>query len=302
MKFSYPNFLVVGLERSGTHWISAILNAHPDIACFPSLPWRPEDGGNKIGEMHFFNTIASLDERTAGDFARPIEDFLTKYNKVFADLVPKKEEMPLEQFYCLLLERYCDYCNSQRSTKKLVGESTPAYVFYMDFIDRFYPNMKKICIIRDSKDKLVSWHFNLVRKGKASGRKITLSFAEAYMRERVIPELSSLLSYEGSLHCLTYESLSHDPFPTVSSVLSYLGANITSSDIEHMVEEGNFERRAVLDGSGGRQRGEEDVTSSYRKGIVGDWKNVLESKVAKHVDDLTTDLRTRVYNKYNLAI
>jgi len=54
-----PNFLIVGMGRSGSLWTSAMLNAHPDIASFPSMPFHTTSREKRVGEVHFFNTLAT---------------------------------------------------------------------------------------------------------------------------------------------------------------------------------------------------------------------------------------------------
>jgi hypothetical protein len=296
-----PDFLIVGLERSGTHWVAALLNSHPDIACFPTLPWRGDEGGNKIGEVHFFDTLASLEPKEKrGLFTRPFEDFLTKYNKVFADLVPHRAGLGREELYKEFQKRYSDYCDAQRDGKKIVGEGTPAYVFHLDFIDRLYPNIGKICSIRDPKDKIVSWYFNkMVRKGGVSVPNITREFALGYLHERIIPEYEALLNYAGHIHCVTYEALSADTPGVTKSMVKYLGFDVTEAELRHMVEEASFKKQTERDsGSRGREKGEEDAKSGLRKGITGDWKNYLDHDLASEIDSAVAEVRRAVFRKY----
>ena len=194
-----PDFLIVGMERSGTIWTSATLNEHPEIASFPSLPFVISADVQRAGEVHFFNTLASLEQDVEPAFIRPLSDYLTKYGKVFADLVPLAKTIPKEEFYKMMTQRYSDHCDRQRGSKKIVGESTPAYVFYLDFIDSFYPGIKKICSIREPKDKITSWHFSLLNKGKKTEKEITERFAMDYVEERIVKEYKALFSSGMSL-------------------------------------------------------------------------------------------------------
>ncbi len=302
---SEPEFLIIGMERSGTHWVSALLHHHPDIACFPSLPFSTEPGKNKIGEVHLFNTLASLEpDADKKLFTRPFEDFLTKYNKVFADLVPLKDKIPKSELYEKFKQRYNKYCNEQKGNKKIVGESTPAYVFHLDFIDTIYPDIKKICIIRDPKDKIVSWHFNLIRKDRIpADTQITEEFALGYLNERIIPEYQALLDYQGDVHCLSYERLHTEGPQLVKDMLNYLDMAIDPDTISHMIEEASFKKQTAReDGDSGRQPGEAKVKSGLRKGIAGDWNNHMDQKLGEKIDNLVEKVRNQVIKKYNINI
>ena len=294
-----PDFLIVGMERSGTHWVAALLDNHPDIACFPTLPFYNEVGEQRVGEMHFFNTLASLEGESEDKFTRPFSDFETKYNKVFFDLVPFKEKVSKEELYKMFRQRYSDFCDSQRGNKKIVGEGTPAYVFHLDFIDSLYPAMKKLCILRDPKDKIVSWHFNMLRKDRKSEKHISREFALDYLRERIIPEYEALLAYSREMYCLTYEALSEYTYNVTADMARYLGMPASEEILRRMVEEASFENQTARDSkSVGRERGKEDVKSGFRKGVVGDWKNHISPDLADEIDNATSDFRKGIINKF----
>ncbi len=296
-----PDFLIVGMERSGTHWVAALLNSHPDIACFPTLPFYNEAGEQRVGEMHFFNTLVSLEVENEDRFTRPFSDFSTKYNKVFADLVPLRDKVSKEELYKMFRQRYSDFCDSQRGNKKIVGEGTPAYVFHLNFIDSLYPEMKKLCILRDPKDKIVSWHFNMLRKGRKKEMTISREFAMNYLEERIIPEFRALLAYQNPVHCLTYEALSEYTYDVAAGMVRYLGMPVSEEILAYMVAEASFEKQTARDGVA-RERGVENVKSGFRKGVVGDWRNYIQEDLARDIDGATARLQQEVGRKFKVKI
>jgi len=301
LKLAYPNFLIVGMGRSGSLWVSAMLNAHPDIASFPSLPFYTTSGEKRVGEVHFFNTLASLEPDTEGKFTSPTSNYLTMHGKVFADIVPYQEKVSKEKLYTLLVKRYSEHCNNQRGKKKIVGEQTAEYVFHLNFIDSFYPSIKKICIIRDPKDKIVSWHFRAISTGKKKEKRLTEKFVLAYLQERVIKEYKALLDYNGSVYCMTYEKLREDTPTHIKGAVKYLDMTVSDKIITRMVEEGSFKSMTARDAkTAGRDAGEEESTAQIRKGVVGDWRNYMTEKTAKKVDDAVRELRTKVFRKYSV--
>jgi hypothetical protein len=65
-----------------------------------------------------------------------------------------------------------------------------------------------------------------------------------------------------------YEDLLVRPNEEVERLLDFLGVDTDERLVEHCVSSASFEKL-----SRGRQRGQEDPSSFYRKGVAGDWKN-----------------------------
>jgi len=300
---SGPEFLIVGCQRSGTSWVAALLNNHPEVACFPAIAFRKESGeySNDFGEIHLFNTLASLEPGNEDKPVRPISNYLTTHHKYFADLVLYEGKVSKKELYDKFIQRYNELCDSKRGTKKLVGESTPAYIFHLDFIDSFYPGIKKLCIMRDPKDKIISWHYNNIRKGRKAEMTISDEFILDYCQKRITKEYGSLLAYKGKVHCFTYERLTNNAKEVISGILKYLEVRIDEELIGDMINNASFQKLTAIDsGAVGRARGEESIKSHYRKGIIGDWNNHLTVEQAKLVDNMCINLRTKVFNKYKL--
>jgi len=289
------------MQRSGTVWTGALLNSHPEIACFPNTKFHSKLVKSKIGDVDFFNTLASIEPKADPRFTRPIERYRTMYDTLFADLVPYKDTVPRWKFYSLMQERYSDYCNKRRGRKKIVGENTADYIFHLDFIDYLYPGIKKICIIRDPKDKIVSWHFSLVHKGRRKEKRVTAGFVSDYLRNRIIPEYEALLAYDNHIHCITYEKLSTDGPRVTAGILDYLGVKKSPAIIARMLADASFKKQTKKDGGIARERGEEDKTSQLRKGMVGDWENYMTKEMAYKIDTAVAPLRKAVFKKYDIS-
>ena len=199
------------------------------------------------------------------------------------------------------MERYNLLCNIQKKEKKMVGESTPAYIFYLDLIDTIYPNIKKICILRDPKDRIVSMHFNNVLKGRVGGESISRSFIEQYCAERINIEYACLLNYHEEIFCTTYEMMVKNPKVVASECFQYLKVENTESILQKAVGEASFENMTAREHSGiSRHRGKESRNSHLRKGIVGDNRNYLTAELRKLVDDSVSRLQNRVCKQFEL--
>jgi hypothetical protein len=68
-----------------------------------------------------------------------------------------------------------------------------------------------------------------------------------------------------------YEDLLVRPNEEVERLLDFLGVDTDERLVEHCVSSASFEKL-----SRGRQRGQEDPSSFYRKGVAGDWKYLFD--------------------------
>jgi hypothetical protein len=64
-----------------------------------------------------------------------------------------------------------------------------------------------------------------------------------------------------------YEDLLERPNEEVKRLLGFLGVDTDERLVEHCVSSASFEKL-----SRGRERGQEDPSSFYRKGVAGDWR------------------------------
>jgi len=291
-----PDFLVIATQKSGCYWVSALMDAHPEISCFPSM----YGGQTGVEEGHVFDVLATTDKDGGKQF---IKSFTETREGFFADLVPYLHKVSRNKLYDLFRERYSQWCNLYRK-KLLVGEKTAEYLLHLDIVDYFYPRIKKLCIIRNPKDRVVSFHFHQLRRGQKIEQKITDKYVLNYCQNRMKREYEILLNYKGNIHCFTYEALTKNPELVVDGILEYLEVKSTNEIIANMISRASFENltkkdKLIKDRS--RKRGEENRKSQYRKGIIGDWKNHLTPKQAEIIDDALSDLEKKVFRKYNLS-
>jgi len=298
-KLKDPDFFVVGLQKSGTFWVTALLDAHPEIRCFPSL----YGGQTGVSEGRIFDMLASINDDGGKAFRN---SFLNHHGEFFTDLVPLLGKVSRKELYDKFRDRYREwFAKHNPEEKRLVGDKTTEYIFHLPMIDDFYPAAKKICIIREPKDRIVSWHFHQIRKGRKKTRTISDRFVREYMENRISKEYRSMLDYGGFIHCLTYEGLFQSPQERIRDMLLYLGARVSDDIIAHMIAEGSIERVREKDTlyTRGKNKKREGplLKSHYRKGIVGDWKNYITKQQAEMIDSMTSDLEEKVFKKYNVS-
>jgi hypothetical protein len=124
-------FFISGHPRSGTNWLSALVNLHPHIYCH--------------GEFHFHIMRQAMDGFTSLPwYLANHEPVRSEAESAFGDLVRR--------------------CLGAEARKKpgawVLGDHTPRPM------RRFLPEGKHLLIRRDGRDVLVSWTYHLVRTGK----------------------------------------------------------------------------------------------------------------------------------------
>ena len=289
---SPPDFLIVGMQKAGTYWLTALLDSHPQIRCFPSRP----AGGDGSGEAHLFDIMARLD----GDpesFRRSMGKKLGGY---FADLVegsPPEDESERAELRAKLAARFARYCDEQRRLhgKPFVGEKTAETVHHVDLVEDLFPGIKKVCILRDPRDRVVSFHYHEARKGRRADGPIGQEDVDAYV-ERVRADYEGLLEMVPPYLVVTYEELSRSSVPTLVRLLRFLDAYASEDHARAMLTRASFESLAD------RDRGVEDTGSHYRKGVVGDFGAKLDPQSARRMVEALEPLTARIEERFGLDL
>lgn len=288
-----PDFLIVGMQKSGSYWLTALLDAHPQVRCFPARPGHA-DG---TGEAHLFDVLARLDH----DYPRFRKSMSAKLGRWFAELIPPAPPATSEARDALVLalrERFNEYCDAQRrqSGKPLVGEKTTETVHHPDLVERLYPGIRTVCILRDPRDRAVSFFFHQQRKGRlADDASIDDAHVEAYIG-RVRQDYEGLLRMRDPQHVLTYEALSARPHETTRELVAFIGAATDDAVVSAMVEAAAFEQLA------GRSKGDADAASHFRQGTSGDWARHLSPAMADRMVDALGPLTAQVAARTGLDL
>ncbi len=258
-------FFIVGSTKSGTTWLQKMLDAHPEIVC--------------SGEGHFMDKLAS-----------PLTSLVKDYGS-FMQVVEREvyEGKPCYQPFTIAEFDYIFSCMmalimSKREISpeiKFLGDKTPVHALYMKDIHRIFPSLKFIHLVRDGRDVVVSNFRHLDRVANPESKKRygdwSLRGAMADLTKRWLSHVKPAHEFGKEhpeiYHTVRYEDLKSAPEKTFTSLLGFLGAKKTLEIVENCVEASSFKKL-----SGGREPGQEDPNAFVRKGIVGDWKNVLDEE------------------------
>ena len=292
---SRPVFFVTGLGKSGTRWLTRILDSHPEVLC--------------KGEGRFFSAgwmRADLDPANEGALPSSLYYALThsEHLRLWIERsVWSRDGDPDEHLNALmrLATEYFLTAELSKTGKRLVGDKSPLLdEEFMREVGAVYPGARVIHIIRDGRDRTVSsmhrgWRRadqgylhrlspEELARGKAlrAGRpEPSGAFTEEWLRQaarhwrllvgRAAEDGPTLLGSDYTE--VRYEDLLERPNEEVEKLLGFLGVDTDERLVEHCVRSASFEKL-----SRGRQRGQEDPSSFYRKGVAGDWRNYFSEE------------------------
>jgi LPS sulfotransferase NodH len=271
-------FFVVGLAKSGTTWLMKTLNAHPEVLC--------KGEGRFFGEEYRREVLAQTQTKQQPS---------SLYNALLGS-----------EYLRLWIERsvWSRDGDPDEHVRDLVRLATDYFPKFVEEIYEIYPEARVIHIIRDGRDQAVSFIHQQGNRAKR-GRTHRLSpeelaRSEAYRRSpRELAETGEGMFAEKTLRkaaqnwslrvgratedgpalfgdCYTevrYEDLLVRPNEEVGRLLGFLGVDTEERLVESCVNSASFERL-----SRGRERGQEDPSSFYRKGVAGDWRNYFSEE------------------------
>jgi hypothetical protein len=305
-------FFVVGLAKSGTSWLMNTLDSHPEILCkgegrFFGGEWRRENA--TVQQKHvmassLYNALLSSEylqlwiERSVWTRYGDPDEYLTKLTRVAINFFLTEE--------------------LAKSDKKIVGDKTPLLSpEFVEEINLIYPEAKVIHIIRDGRDVAVSMMHHLWNRAIDQGGIQKLNPEEVKRREAYREDPQRVLEADEGIFTeerlrqiaenwnhrvgktvetgpalfginytqVRYEDLLNQPHEEVKQLAEFLGADTSKEAIEQAVSMASFEKATK-----GRERGQEDPTSFFRKGVAGDWKNYFTERDKEIYKEAAGDL------------
>ena len=209
---STPPVFVVGVPRSGTTLLSAMLAAHPRLVCGP--------------ETHFFDQLINVDARAicrrtgwptnAIDYLYSInhvgESIPANYGLTRQELAQalSKREPSLPSILSGMIEIYM-----RRSGKQRWIEKTPDHLPHVARIRKYYPDSPIVRIVRDPRDVVAS--LLAVPWGPST-------LIQAIDLWRIFDDQSAwFFEADARCHTLQYEDLVRAPESTLRNLCQFLG-------------------------------------------------------------------------------
>jgi len=163
---------VVGATRWGTSWVQQCLDTHPNICCkgeghftdslFPSLAKLIDQYNQDAEKIGNRMQLAGLPGNAAGFTFDDVEHLM-------------------RTAMALMFQRWI----GDQENITCIGEKTPEHVLSLELLDKLFPEMRIIHVVRDGRDEAASaWDFNMgISKGEFPRRYPSFAdFAETFAR------------------------------------------------------------------------------------------------------------------------
>jgi len=213
-------FMIVGMGRSGTSLLQAMLSSHPAVI----IP----------NETQFYTVIARRQHRFASlqrpEVYRKAVDYVLRTRQVRqmaleADTVHRLAEAGNPSWDTIFLALLTAY--GMKHGAKRVGEKSPGHLLYVGHLKDIFPAARFIQIVRDPRGTI-----NSLRKAPFGSRSIMMgiqSWRRSYaLQQKWHAELGPTRSY-----CVTYESLVREPRAVLESICRFLDMTFDPQMLAH---------------------------------------------------------------------
>src|SRR5262249_10367637 len=159
-----------------------------------------------------------------------------------------------------------------------IGDKTPANVRAFAGLATLFPGAKFIQIVRDGRDCAVSGWFHNLRNpdwthlNRGSLTAYVSACSESWVRDLAMGQ-EFADAHPDRIRRIRYEDLARDTEGILAGLFEFLGVEVDPSVLAHCRTEASFGKR-----TGGRNPGEENRQSFFRKGMAGDWRNHLSDE------------------------
>ncbi|MEX0923270.1 MAG: sulfotransferase [Rhodovibrionaceae bacterium] len=265
-------FFVMGFLKSGTTWLQLLLDAHPEIAC--------------KGEAHFWDSFFEDLMKSVQHFNRR-KKWLAETTFQGLEPFPGIAREDVGAIMRLVVARVLTRA-ARGKAAKLYGEKTPNTIHYIEPALTIFPEARFLHIVRDGRDAAVSCWFHYRRvKAEQVQQRWSGSFA-AFLEtsaqqwaQETAKGRAAAARWPGRVIELRYEDLLAEPEQTLGRLTAFLEVDSKPETLRACLAAADFAKL-----SGGREAGEEDTGSFFRKGVAGDWRQHFDAGNAARFEAL----------------
>jgi len=272
---SNPDFLIIGLQKSGSSWLSEIFQIKGYIGI--------------INEMHFFDSM--IDKNI---FFHRFKNHNSKIIKSIAYKSLESKHLNLHEdksFSDLALKHYQNYIFEvkKKSDIKYIGEKTTEYTFFIDYLNKKFPHTKKIVILRNPKDRIVSRFFHEKRKNRLNDKKISNFFINSFL-VRIDLEYENLLKNKRNVYLLSFENLKKNFYKELKNLFKFLNLN-SNLNIKEIMKKTDLIKLK-----------KKKPNSNFRTGKVGNYYNYIDKEKLICIDKMFFKKHKKIEKLYKLKL
>ena len=304
-KKSLPNnskkaVFVIAAPRSGTTWLSKVLNAHPELYCTENRLF-----GNYAD---FIQDDAVAEPRLRVTLDKYINSISLHTNS--SDLGLSRQKFQ-KQLTGVLIESLFDFYNKKSGNKQVIDKITP-YVGTSELVDiqlkQYFTRSKLVYLLRDGRDVCTSGVFHWLKKRQAEQeysesalrrRDFFLSktscdssmerfFTDAELEEWAQTWAQPLRTFyvnrNKKPHLVRYEDMLSNMEAVLSALFKFLDVSYTNEITQKCINAGDFKQMS------GRDKGQAKPGAHVRKGISGDWRNYFTQRDGEIFNQITDNL------------
>lgn len=215
-KENNPPVLVVGLNRSGTKWLSNLISAHPEVYSVQHSDHFGILESNVFNDFsRMFPDLNSIETRVAFEMLWSKTDFVNITNINLPDLLSEHRPENVFEAFKLLMNCAAETHNCTTWLQKCSPVQMAAH-------GEHFRNARRIFIKRRFDDVLVSAIENSKSAGRKTGEwRLVLNFC---LQNQVLQNISR----QPKTISVLYEDLKSDPDKVIAEVFEFLGLELDS--------------------------------------------------------------------------
>lgn len=263
--------VVVGVGRSGTSLLQAILHAHPEVSFLPETHFFRRYAGPALSRVWWrLRGPKRLAERLRSDreFGRAGFD----PSEVLAPFLSGSKHFRPHRAYQRLLALH-----GRREEVGIVGDKDPRLVDFIPALERRVPRVRVIHVIRDPRDVLVSR-----RKAEWSRHRTDASHLLAYRAQMRRGRTTGRRCLGERYLEVRYEDVLREPQQTLSRVCKHLG-------VQYQPEMMAFGERAGELVTEEEWQWKKETTGPLRRDNIGNWQGEMRRRTLQIVERTCID-------------
>ena len=270
-------FFVCGLnEKSGTTWLEKMLDAHPFIYCKSESDF-----------IQYLNLLMQATEHHRSMVSQ-------KDHELHRHMFMPSERAIFMAWTLLVNHAMHQYTLEPKGGYRWVGDKTPNYSGHLPMMLECFPYAKFVVITRDIRDACASGWIASIRTSpqwiqKDFGGEM-FNYAKSFAQASLVRANAIAQAYQKDskrVLVVRYEDMLKDLSTNMEKVSTFITGSV--EHVDTMMKAGKWENFTE-----GRKRGVEDKQSFFRKGVAGDYKNVLCLKSIENLEVVTDEVSQKI--------